>query len=61
MVNSKSPLGEGVPYVFDSFVVQGSAESFDSLMTGGGLKKQDSAGGRRSKEMPVNYAVVDFQ
>jgi murein DD-endopeptidase len=60
MVNS-SPLGEGVPYVFDSFVLQGSAESFDSLMTGGGLKIRGGAAGRRSEEMPVNYAVVNFQ
>jgi hypothetical protein len=60
MVNS-SPLGEGVPYVFDSFEVQGSAESFDSLMTGGGLKKRVGAADRRSEEMPVNHAVVNFQ
>jgi murein DD-endopeptidase len=60
MVNS-SPLGEGVPYVFDSFVVQGSAESFDSLMTGGELKERVGGADRRSEEMPVNYAVVNFQ
>jgi hypothetical protein len=60
MVNS-SPLGEGVPYVFDSFEVQGSAESFDSLMTRGGLKKRVGAADRRSEEMPVNYAVVSFR
>lgn len=30
-------------------------------MTGGGLKIPGGAPGRRSEEMPVNYAVVNFQ
>lgn len=60
MVN-RSPLGEGVPYVFDSFVVQGSAESLDSLMTGGSLKPRAGGPERRSKEMPGNYTVVKFE
>jgi murein DD-endopeptidase MepM/ murein hydrolase activator NlpD len=60
MTNS-SPFGEGVPYVFDSFVVQGSAESFDALMTGGGLKGRGGAAVRRFEELPVNYAVVSLR
>jgi hypothetical protein len=55
-----SPFGEGLPYVFESFVVQGSAESFDSLMSGGGLKPRAGGPARRSNELPANYAVVSF-
>jgi Peptidase family M23 len=57
---TRAPFGEGVPYVFKSFVVQGNADSFDSLMTGGGLKPRAGGPARRSNELPTNYAVVSF-
>jgi murein DD-endopeptidase MepM/ murein hydrolase activator NlpD len=60
-VVNRPPFGDGVRYVLDSFVVQGSAESFDSLMTGGALKPRTGGPERRSREMPTNYAVVNFE
>jgi murein DD-endopeptidase len=59
-VVNRPPFGEGVPYLFDSFVLQGRAQSLDSLMPGGGVQPHDGRD-RRSKEMPANYAVVNFE
>lgn len=62
IVDANSPLlADGVPYLFASYVVQGKAVSFDSLMEGKGITKQP--GGKpdqRNRELPLNFYVVSF-
>ncbi len=62
VVDANHPmLADGLPYVFNSFVVQGNVGSFDSLMEGKGITKQPAGKpDKRSKELPENLDVVSF-
>ena len=61
IIGAHSPMfGEGLPYVFQSFIAQGSAESLDAMMTRGFKKQPTEKPDKRLKELPVNCAVVRF-
>jgi hypothetical protein len=51
--------GEGVPFVFDSFDVQGKVDSLDELI-GGKRWKPYPATEIRKREVPVENTVVQF-
>src|SRR5262245_43552406 len=60
LVDANHPmLADGLPYVFHSFVAQGNAASFDSLMEGKGITKKPAGNhDKRSRELPENLDVV---
>lgn len=60
--DANSPLGaEGVPFVFESFEVQGAVKSLEVLEGGEGRKPQPNATvDKRQMEIPVEHAVVRF-
>ncbi len=62
ITDGNSPLGaDGVPYVFDSFVVQRMLPSKSLLVNGQGWKPQAGTRiDRRRAEMPTENAVVKF-
>lgn len=60
IVNAASPLAaEGVPYVFDSFVMQGVAKTTAERVKEG-FKGDPSVESARHMEMPIQNAVVVF-
>jgi hypothetical protein len=60
IVDGPSPLGaEGVPMVFDSFVLQGHVPSLRVLVDGTGWKPTEPEAERR-REMPLENAVIRF-
>jgi len=62
VVDASHPLlADGLPYVFNSFIVQGNVGSIDSLFEGKGITRQPaSKPDKRSKELPANLDVVSF-
>jgi murein DD-endopeptidase len=62
VADANSPFGaEGVPFVFESFEVQGTVKSLDVLEGGEGWKPQPNAAvDKRQMETPVENAVVRF-
>lgn len=61
ITNGKSPLGaEGVPYVIESFVVQGILPSKGLLIEGGWKPPSGSSTDMRRMEIPTENAVVRF-
>jgi murein DD-endopeptidase len=60
--DANSPLGaEGVPFVFESFDVQGAVKSLEVLEGGEGWKPQPNAApDKRQMEIPIENAVVRF-
>lgn len=60
MLPSKSPLAaEGVPYVFNSFVMQGVAQTAAERV-GEGFTPEPGDKSERHMEMPIQNAVVVF-
>lgn len=62
IADANSPLGaEGVPFVFESFDIQGAVKSLDALFNNEAWKPQpDSKTDKRRLEIPVDNAVVSF-
>lgn len=62
IADANSPLGaEGVPFVFESFDLQGVIKSLEALASGEGWKPQPNAPvDKRRMEMPLENAVVRF-
>lgn len=61
IVNAASPLAaEGVPYVFNSFVMQGALKSNAEIVLGG-FKPQPSTASKRQMEIPIENAVIVFE
>jgi len=59
--DGNSPLGaEGMPYVLDSFEVQGVLPSKKLLIEGGWKQQQLSTPDKRRFEIPVENAIVSF-
>jgi murein DD-endopeptidase MepM/ murein hydrolase activator NlpD len=60
LVDDASPLAaEGVPYVFDTFVMQGVAKTTAERVREG-FKPAPGAESKRHREMPIQNAVVVF-
>lgn len=61
IADAASPLaGEGVPFVFKSFVMQGAVKSNVEVVKGG-FKPDAGAENKRQMEIPIQNAVVVFQ
>lgn len=62
IADANSPLGaEGIPFVFESFEVQGAVKSLDALFNNEAWKPQpDSKSDKRRLETPIENAVVSF-
>jgi hypothetical protein len=62
ITDANSAVGaEGIPYVFESFEVQGMVESLDSFESGEGWRPAPAASTEtRQKEIPVENAVIRF-
>lgn len=58
IVNTKSPLGgEGMPYVFKSFIMQGVVKSTAEAVQKG-FKPEANSESKRQMELPIENAVV---
>jgi len=62
LVDASHPLlADGLPYVFNSFIVQGNVGSIDSLIEGKGITREPVIKpDKRSKESPANLDVISF-
>ena len=61
ITDRNSPLGaEGLPYVFDSFDLEGKLESLKVLEGGEGWKRPAGAAQHRVRELPSENEVIDF-
>ena len=61
ITDGNSPLGaEGVPYVFESFEMQGILPSKKLLVEGGWKPQPDTTTDKRRLEMPIENAIVRF-
>jgi murein DD-endopeptidase MepM/ murein hydrolase activator NlpD len=61
LTDGNSPLGaEGVPYVFESFEMQGILPSKKLLVEGGWKPQPGVTTDKRRLEMPIENAVVRF-
>lgn len=61
ITDGNSPLGaEGVPYVFESFEMQGVLPSKKLLIEGGWKPQPSSTTDKRKLELPIENAVVRF-
>jgi hypothetical protein len=63
VVDQPSPLGgEGIPFVFDSFTLEGYTPSLEFLETGKPwLAPKTGRADVRTRELPTENAVVDFR
>jgi murein DD-endopeptidase MepM/ murein hydrolase activator NlpD len=61
IIDGNSPLGaEGMPYVIDSFEMEGILSSKQLIIEGGWKRPMSSTKDKRQKEIPIENAIVRF-